>query len=274
MTSEPYSIPMSNLQPKTFTFKKLNGEGVESISESAALRAVNEYIESNSAYKNCKTGLFGGSNCSDGNSSSIINEWGSSVSNRDNQFVLTYFKTGTYSTGRVDRAEVKQNFPYKLTETASTISIELSPNTQANVLPTSSALGIPFKVGISDENVVAWTNRLFTSTSLASIDERARIRGEFNVDLEPDSVKANFIREHDFRFTDKNNGVESETSTRWRINGSVVDVYMTISLYRGKTKVQYSISHPYYLESDGSVKNYNEEANTEALELIKKAANA
>lgn len=274
MTSEPHSIPMTNLKPKTFTFNKLNADGYEAVSAGDALNAVNKYIESNSAFQKCKTaGLYGGGTCVHNDPSGISYKWGASVSQRDQSFELTYFKIGDFGSGRVNKATIKQLFPYKLTETANTISIELSPNKEAKATPTSGFLGIPLKVNISDQNLISWTNRLFTSDSLARIDEVAMTRGEFDVDLDPDSVKANFIREHKLKFSDEKNGVQSKASADWIVDGAKVSVYMTVSLYRGKTKVEYTIRQPFALDSDGTIKNYNSLASSKTADILKKAAN-
>lgn len=273
MTAEPYSIPVSNLQPKTFTFKKFETDGYVTVSKEDALRAVKEYIEDNSAYQNCKSSMYG-SNCSKTGSSGIVDSWGANVFRNDKMFNLVYFKNSKYSSGRLEKASVSQSFPYTITEADDSISITVTPATQANVKPGTDAIGIPFKVGISDENVTAWTQRLFTSSDLAKIDETVRVKGEFNIEMTPDSVKSNLIREFDLKFRDKDNGVQSIASTTRRMGRHTVGMHITLSLYRGKTKLEYSISQPFSLTSDAQLENYSDKIIEIAIKELEKAANA
>ena len=273
MSSEPYSIPLTNLKAKEFTFKKFKTDGYTTVSKEDALRAVEEYIEDNSAYQNCKTSMFG-SSCSSKGSSGIVDTWGADVFTKDGQFNLVYFKNHKYTSGRVEKAFVNQYFPYEVSETEDTISVTLSPAAKAQVTPGSDAIGIPFKVGISDENVSAWTNRLFTSSDHAKVDETISVRGEFNIDLSPDSVKSNLIREFQLKFRDKDNGVQSTAMTTRHMGRHSVTMYVTLSLYRDKTKLEYTIKQPFSLTSDGKLDSYSDNIIEIATKELKKAAEA
>ena len=272
-SSEPYSIPVTNLQPKTFTFKKFETDGYKAVSKEDTLRAVRQYIVDNSAYQNCKSSIYG-SNCSKTGSSGIVDSWGANVFRNDNVFNLVYFKNSKYSTGRVEKASVDQSFPYTITEADDSISITLTPATQAKVKPGTDAIGIPFKVGISDENVTAWTHRLFTSSDLAKVDETVSVKGEFDIALEPDSVKSNLIRNFNLKFRDKNNGVQSTAMTTRRMGQHSITMYVTLNLYRGKTKLEYTIKQPFSLTSNAALQGYSDKIIATALNELKKAANS
>jgi len=273
MSSEPYSIPLTNLKAKEFTFKKFETDGYTTVSKEDALRAVEEYIEDNSAYNRCKSTLYG-SSCSSRGSSGIVDSWGANVSKTDGQFNLTYFKSQKYSTGTVEEATIKQVFPYSVSESDSEIQVTLKPATNAKVTPDTNAVGIPFKVNISDQNVLAWTNRLFTSSEHAKVDETISVRGEFNIDLSPDSVKSNLIREFQLQFRDKDNGVQSTAMTTRRMGQHSVTMYVTLSLYRDKTKLEYTIKQPFSLTSDGKLESYSDDIIEIATKELKKAAEA
>ncbi|MBU2918067.1 hypothetical protein KO505_08845 [Psychrosphaera sp. F3M07] len=138
----------------------------------------------------------------------------------------------------------------------------------------TSAIGIPLSPPISDDNVVAWAKNLFKKDKITTISQTARVTGDFNVELDNNSVKSNLIREFNMQFRDESNGVQSKASQKRRMSGAVVDISVTVSVYRGKTKVEYVLKHPFELTSDGSIKNYNDKIISTALEQLKKAANA
>lgn len=273
LTAEPYTIPLTNLKAKTFTFKKFSAEGYEAVSKDDAIKAVSKYIEKNSAYNHCKSSLYG-SSCSKRGKSGIVVSWGKNLHAKEHNFELIYFRSDRYSPKDIYKAELKQLLPYNVIESDNSVVIELLPPTEAKATPSSGAPVLEFNVGISNKNVVAWTNRLFTSKELASFDELVVDSGEFNVDLDPQSVKSNLIRKHQISFSDDSNGVQATASVDWRIDNSPINLDIIISLYRGKSKVEYKINQSFTLRSDGSVERFSPEAIKIAIETLKQAANA
>ncbi|WP_143760103.1 MULTISPECIES: hypothetical protein [Colwellia] len=275
MTSEPYAFKTNatNLKEKTFTFNKFSGEGYTGIESKDVINSVSKYIKNNSAFYKCKSSLYG-SSCSDSVPGGIKTSWGSTVTKHDDMFVLSYFEKQKYSTGRLDTATIKQSFSYKLTEQSDSITLALSPSSEANVKPASSAIGLPFSAPISDESVTKWAESMIKSTNKATIGQTAYVKGEFDVNLTVDSVKSNLIRGFDLKFSDLKNGVQFKARTTRNIGRSKVDINITLSVYRGKAKIEYLLTHPFKLTSDGKSSTYNKDIIKIVLEEIEKSANS
>ncbi len=276
-SSEPYSFPISNVESKTFNFSKVDSSNVKELSANDVLSAVKSYIRDNGAFYKCQSSsFFSKGGCYDSNGSSGLSErWGSEVSRVDGKFVLTYFKTATYSTGREDKATTVQTFPYELTENDEQFSVTLFPPKTASVTPDTNAVGLTMSPPIRDENVLIWTQRILDKDKTVDIDKFSYLDGEFDVALDPQSVKANLIREFGLTFREKENGVQwvSESKVLYMDNTSV-SISVTLNLYRGESKVEYSLRSPHSLRSNGKVLGFSDEIFTKALADLKASSNA
>ena len=128
---------------------------------------------------------------------------------------------------------------------------------------------------ISDENVLIWTQRILDKDKTVDIDKFSYLDGEFDVALDPQSVKANLIREFGLTFREKENGVQwvSESKVLYMDNTSV-SISVTLNLYRGESKVEYSLRSPHSLRSNGKVLGFSDEIFTKALADLKASSNA
>ncbi|NMH61274.1 hypothetical protein [Alteromonas ponticola] len=275
MTSEPYSIDTasSNIKPKKFIFKNVEMDGYDGLTATKITPTVERYIEDNAAFYKCRSSLFG-SNCSQTSSSGIKDTWGSNVSRTDSSYTLTYFSDKKYSTGRVDKATIEQTLPFTVDVNEDAVTLTLSPPSAANAKPTSDALGLPYAVPISDKNVVAWTASLFEDSKTVSIKQNAAKAGEFDVELDPNSVRANLMREFDLELSESTDDILWKASTTRQLGDAKVHIDLTVGLYRGNTKVEYTIKHPFNLNSDGTISAFNADIIEIALKQIKDAANA
>ncbi len=275
MTSEPYSIDTaaSNIPDRSFVFEKVQDEGIRELDEQSVINAVRKYVKDNSAFNKCSSGLFGG-NCTKTGSSGIRDNWGSNVTNTGNAFNVVYYSEKTYSTGRSDRATIEQRLPYTISTSEDAITLLLTPPTSAQAKPTSDAIGLPYSVPISDENVLAWTKALFERESTAEIAQTIHRTGEFDVSLDPDSVRANLFRKFDLELTESSSDIQWKARATRHLEDARVNISLVVSLYRGNTKIEYTLTHPFEVHSNGEVHDYNDEIIDIALKQLIEAANA
>jgi hypothetical protein len=137
----------------------------------------------------------------------------------------------------------------------------------------SDALFIPISSPISDKTLQELLDNVMDKPG-KDIDRYVYSSGSFDVDFDPASVQTSFERKLKQRPNEnKSNKRVYKNSFAFNSGGTVANVDLEIFLYRGKSKVEYRLSHPVSVSPDGT-SQYDEKLMGILLEHLKSVANS
>mgnify|MGYP000492079012 CR=1 FL=1 len=257
-------LPTNN---QTFSFQKLSGNAKDVTTVASVKSALKRHVEAHSGYAHCRSG-----ECSKRSTADIKKVWGRKVHLTENEVKISYFNGEKISGGGTYLTKINTAFPYTITEDSDSIDVTLSPATSAVVAQGSNAIFIPISAPVDDVELQKLLADVMTKKG-TKIKNRVHKSGEFDVDFAPDTVQTNFERK--LNLTRKNNANNRvyENSFELRAGNVVGKVNLKIFLYRGKSKVEYSLSHPVTVTADGK-SSYSAETMDKLLQELKKVANS
>lgn len=263
---------------QTFTFKKLQGEAEKVTTVSSVHSTIRNHVKKYSGYAHCNAGSFFGSNfgkCTKNYTADVTKFWGQNVNVATESIDITYFRGEKLSGSSGDyRTEVSASLPYKLTETDKAIKVDLFPATQAVETKGSDAILIPISSLVSDEKLQTLLSNVMTADK-PSITSNITRTGKFDVNFEPASVQTNFERKFDKRAKSSNSQESRTYENTFDITVDNLDASASIKifLYRGKSQVEYSISHPVTVSADGS-SSYSTATMDKLVKLLQEVAHS
>ena len=236
---------------KTFEFAKSTQTESMKLSSSDILSSVREEIKDKSPYSNCRSLCTKRSN-----SGGPTDVWGRKIShdsaNQEIQLTLVNGEEYTNSYGtNLYSTNIKIPFQYELTEMSDKFVVVLFPPNEIETIPGSDPIFMNYKPLMEGENLSSRLVTLFDGLS-PTLRSSVTREGEFNVDFDPASVKTNFTR-----LLSQSEVAESTSKTKYEqrfnlnLDGTTATVDVKIYLYRGKAKVNYRISYPYTIHSNG-----------------------
>jgi len=252
-TVEPRTIAIdTNQEGRTFVFKKLDGAGKNVVTASSVKQAVAKHIKAHAGYGHCRSSMFGG-NCTRKATADIKKYWGSSVVPVGNEYQITYYNGEKISGGGDYRTTVNVNLPFTINETDEAITVKLHPASSAQVTPMRDALFMEISPLVSGDKLKGFMSDVMI-TGMPVINGHVYKEGEFNVEFDPESVKTNFVREFKtIKFSDAKNGTIASSYFDLYKGRKEVGAKVQIYLYRGHSKVEYSVKYSVTANGDGSV---------------------
>lgn len=252
-TIEPKTITLdTNREGRTFVFKKLDGVGTDVVTVSSVKQAVAKHIKAHAGYGHCRSSMFGG-NCSRKSTADIKKYWGSSVVPVKNEYQITYYNGEKISGGGDYRTTVKVSLPFLINETDEAITVKLHPASSAQVTPMRDALFMEISPLVTGDKLKGYLSDVMVK-GVPVINGHVYKEGEFNVEFDPESVKTNYVREFSgIKFSDAKNGTIASSYFDLYKGHKEIGAKVQIYLYRGHSKVEYSVKYPVSASGDGSV---------------------
>lgn len=271
-TVEPRAIVLdSNVESRTFIFKKLDGAGKDVVTASSAKQAVAKHIKAHAGFGHCRSSMFGG-NCSKKATADIKKYWGTSVVPVNNEYQVTYYNGEKISGGGDYRTTVNVVLPFSITETNETITVKLAAANSAEVKPMRDALFMEISPLVTTDKLKGYLSDVMVK-GVPTINSYVYKEGEFNVKFDPESVKTNYVREFSgIKFSDATNGTIASSYFDLYKGRKEVGAKVQIYLYRGHSKVKYSVKYRVSASGDGGVDYDSGALLNEVATLLKKVA--
>ncbi|MEG3759028.1 hypothetical protein V5096_13860 [Pseudoalteromonas carrageenovora] len=267
-TPDIRDIPLNlTAKNKTLEYKKLPGVASNVVTLGAVKNALKEHVSAHTGYTQCN------GECSKWQTADIKLIWGKNVSLTDSEVKITYFRGDKFRTGSTYLSKVHTAFPYQIEETTDSFKVNLLPAMTATAEDASDALFIPISSPISDKTLQELLHNVMNKPG-KDIDRRVYSSGSFNVEFDPASVQTSFERKLK-QTTNENmsNKRVYKNSFTFNSGGTVAYVDLDIFLYRGKSKVEYRLSHPVSVSPDGS-SQYDKNLMGILLKHVKSVANS
>ncbi|TMO56369.1 hypothetical protein [Pseudoalteromonas phenolica] len=271
-TVEPETITLdTNIEGRTFVFKKLDGAGKNVVTASSVKQAVAAHIKAHAGYGHCRSSMFGG-NCARKTTADIKKYWGSSVNSIENEYRITYFNGEKISGGGDYRTTVNVNLPFTINETDESFTVKLHPATSAQVTPMRDALFMEISPLVNGDKLKEFIDDVMVK-GMPVINGHVYKEGEFNVEFDPESVKTNFVREFKtIKFSDAKNGTIASSHFDIYKGRKKVGAKVQIYLYQGHSKVEYSVKYSVTANGDGSADYDDGALLNEVATLLEKVA--
>lgn len=270
-------IPLNTpTNTQNFEYKKLNGNAKNVVTLYRVKSAIERHVNNHTGFNHC--GRSGG--CSKRKSGDFTDIWGKEISMTDTEVKISYYNGEKFKSGSPYLSKVHTAIPYSITETDSSFLVSLAPATKATAEDGKDAIYIPISSPIKDESLQHKLTEIMTSKG-PEINGTVYSKGEFNVNFDPASVQTNFERKLKRRPLDRtrlsnennSNNRVYKNSYELSVSGITAKVGVNIFLYRGKSKVEYSLSHPVSVTAKGGI-DYDEKIMTKLLEYLKEVANS
>ncbi|AUL75411.1 hypothetical protein ATS72_017455 [Pseudoalteromonas sp. 13-15] len=258
---------------RVFEFTKVKQEGASSITEFDIAYAIKTQISGKAPYSNC------GSLCTRRiNPGAPLEKWGRTVSlNTSNKTIrLTLVNGELFSTGDFHSTKLYADFKYEISETPEKLIFTLFPASEVETVPGKNPIFMTYTPLMEGQKLEQRLVKLFSDIN-PSIKKKVTRSGEFNVDFDPASVKTNFTRlldgwgRNESESTSKN---KYESSFKLSIGKTTAKVDVNIFLYRGNSKVEYSISYPYIISGNGTSSVKEPAIMDKLIEHVRKVANS
>lgn len=252
---------------QTFEYNKLPGAASDVVTLRSVKQAVKQHVSTHAGFAHCR------GECEKWSTSDIKNVWGKDISLTDSEIKITYFRGEKIRGGGTYLSKIHTAFPYLIQETEDSFKVSLSPAIKATAEDASNALFIPISSPVKDHKLQELLSSVMKEEG-QEIEGRVYSSGEFDVEFDPASVQTSFERKLKQRPNDnKSNNRIYKNSYELRSGNIVADVDVSIFLYRGKSKVEYRLSHPVSAGADGT-SHYDENIMRVLLEHLKRVANS
>ncbi|MBH0051979.1 hypothetical protein [Pseudoalteromonas sp. SWYJZ19] len=267
-TPDIRDIPLSlTAKNKTLEYKKLPGVASNVVTLGAVKNALREHVSAHTGYTQCDI------ECGKWQTADIKSIWGKKVSLTDSEVKITYFRGDKFRTGSTYLSKVHTAFPYQIEETTESFKVNLLPAMTATAEDASDALFIPISSPVSDKTLQELLDNVLNKPG-KNIDRHVYSSGSFNVEFDPASVQTSFERKLKQKPNEnKSNKRVYKNSFTFNSGDMVAYVDLDIFLYRGKSKVEYRLSHPVSVSPDGT-SQYDEKLMGILLEHLKSVANS
>ena len=267
-TPDIRDIPLSlTAKNKTLEYKKLPGVASNVVTLGTVKNALREHVSAHTGYTQCDI------ECGKWQTADIKSIWGKKVSLTDSEVKITYFRGDKFRTGSTYLSKVHTAFPYQIEETTESFKVNLLPAMTATAEDASDALFIPISSPVSDKTLQELLDNVLNKPG-KNIDRHVYSSGSFNVEFDPASVQTSFERKLKQKPNEnKSNKRVYKNSFTFNSGGTVAYVDLDIFLYRGKSKVEYRLSHPVSVSPDGT-SQYDEKLMGILLEHLKSVANS
>ncbi|MDN3381559.1 hypothetical protein QL995_02540 [Pseudoalteromonas sp. APC 3358] len=260
----PLSLAAKN---KTLEYKKLPGVASNVVTLGTVKNALREHVSAHTGYTQCDI------ECGKWQTADIKLIWGKKVSLTDSEVKITYFRGDKFRTGSTYLSKVHTAFPYQIEETTESFKVNLLPAMTATAEDASDALFIPISSPVSDKTLQELLDNVLNKPG-KNIDRHVYSSGSFNVEFDPASVQTSFERKLKQKPNEnKSNKRVYKNSFTFNSGDMVAYVDLDIFLYRGKSKVEYRLSHPVSVSPDGT-SQYDENLMGILLEHLKSVANS
>jgi hypothetical protein len=258
------SLPTNN---QTFEYNKLPGAAKDVVTLHRVKNAVKQHVSAHAGFSHCR------GECQRRSTADIKRVWGKTVSMTDTEVKITYFNGDKFSGGSAYLSKIHTAFPYSIQETETSFRVSLSPALKANAENASSPLFIPYSPPVEDQKLQELLTSVMTEQGQV-IEGSVYSNGEFDVDFDPASVQTSFERKLKQRSNENKSNNRIYKNSFELISGNVIaNVDVSIFLYRGKSKVEYRLSHPVSVSADGT-SQYDEKIMGKLLEHLKEVANS
>lgn len=252
----------------TYVFPKLSGEASNVVTRESVKGALVGHINQHAGYTHC-----GSLGCTKvpypGNQST----WGKEISPfEENKIRVTYFMKDTFRHRGTYKTTLMTSFPYEISETDTQFKATLLPPTSAHLNEAVNPYFLPISAPLDEKELNTLVARVFNDKPV-NIKSSITTNGEFDVDFDPASVQTNFERIFKGKRIEDNTKTNRAYQSRFNIykNDIEANVEVAIYLYRGKSKVEYKVTHPVTVNGNGK-SDYNPALMNNLIESIKQAA--
>jgi len=270
-SSEEKTFQFENIPSKEFKYIKAPDGLIGVQVRDVRSHTINE-LKRLSSWGRCNLSL-----CSKSTVSGLADKWGTTASVNENTFNLNFINGELYDSTRFKKTTTSTSFQFDITETENEITLTLHSAKSAHLKPGRNAIGIPYFPLLNESKTKQRVESIFNSFTKPKITKKGshRSTGEFNVPFDPASVITSFER-----LASRVNAQDSTIERKYKdsftlkVDGKYAHVNLEVYLYRGKSKVAYSISYPYEVYDNGTHTSDSGKALSSIEKRVKEIANS